>query len=238
MQHLTIVIPVYNEAENIERVFQEIDGELDFPHTKLVVYDFDEDETVPVVERVRERYIGVKLLKNTLGPGVVNALRAGFDAAEPGVVVVVMGDLSDSVSTIRAMLRKIDEGYDVVCGSRYMPGGSRKGGPLFKRTLSRLAGCTLHALTGIPTRDVSNSFKMYRTEVLRSIRIESAGGFEVSLELLVKAWARGYRITEVPSTWRDRTAGRSRFRLLKWLPKYLRWYFFALRVRLGRKRKC
>ena len=236
MVHLSIVIPVYNEAENIERVFQEIDSELDFPHTKLVVYDFDEDTTVPVVERVRDRYIGVRMVKNTLGPGVVNALRTGFAEAEPGVVVVVMGDLSDSVDTIRAMLRKIEEGYDVVCGSRYMPGGSQQGGPLLKRTLSRLAGRTLHALTGIPTCDVSNSFKMYRTEVLRAIAIESTGGFEVSLELLVKAWAAGYRITEVPSRWRDRTAGRSRFRLFKWLPKYLRWYFLALRVGLGANR--
>jgi len=228
---LTIVIPVYNEGENIERVFQEIEAALTFPHTKLVVYDFDGDDTVPVVQRVQARYAGVQLLKNTLGPGVVNALRAGFAAAAPGAVVVVMGDLSDSIKTVHAMRAKIAEGYDLVCGSRYIPGGRQIGGPRLKGFLSRMAGKSLHALAGIPTHDVSNAFKMYRTELLHDIEIESTGGFEVSLEILVKAWARGYRITEVPSTWRDRTAGASRFRLWRWLPKYLRWYLYALRHR-------
>ena len=233
---LTIVIPVYNEGANIERVFQEIDAQLHFPHTKLVVYDFDEDNTVPVVRDIEERYTGVKLLRNTLGPGVVNALRAGFAAAESGAVVVVMGDLSDSIETVPAMLDKLAEGYDLVCGSRYMPGGRMIGGPRIKGLLSRLAGKSLHALTGIPTHDVTNAFKMYRTEVLRTISVESTGGFELSLEILVKSWAAGYRICEVPSTWRDRTAGATKFRLWRWLPKYLRWYFYALCHRPRKRR--
>jgi dolichol-phosphate mannosyltransferase len=70
--------------------------------------------------------------------------------------------------------------------------------------------------------------------MVRSFTIESRGGFELNLELTVKAFLAGYRIAEVPSTWRDRTSGESRFRLWKWLPLYLHWYFYAFRPRSPR----
>jgi dolichol-phosphate mannosyltransferase len=123
----------------------------------------------------------------------------------------------------------------VVCGSRYMEGGQQIGGPLLKRLMSRTAGLTLHWLAGVPTRDATNSFKMYRTSFLGELEFESTGGFEIGLEAVVKAYVRGRRIAEVPSIWTDRVAGKSRFRLWKWLPNYLRWYFYAFRGRLPRR---
>jgi hypothetical protein len=115
-----------------------------------------------------------------------------------------------------------------------MNGGSQKGGPKFKGFLSRMAGCSLRWLTGIPTHDITNSFKMYRKSVIDTIEIESDGGFEIGMELTVKAFVAGYKIAEIPSSWQDRTAGESRFRLWKWLPKYLRWYWFAVANRWKR----
>jgi len=73
---------------------------------------------------------------------------------------------------------------------------------------------------------------MYRKCVLAEIGIESRGEFEIGMEIVVKAFLKGYKITEVPSTWQDRTAGKSRFKLLKWLPRYIRWYLYALKKRL------
>ncbi len=70
---------------------------------------------------------------------------------------------------------------------------------------------------------------MYRASLLREIPVESRGGFELSLELTVKAHVLGYRIAEVPSVWRDRVGGESKFKLVAWLPSYLRWYLLALR---------
>jgi hypothetical protein len=98
-----------------------------------------------------------------------------------------------------------------------------------------MAGLSLYALGGLPVRDATNAFRAYRREVLQSIEIESTGGFEYSLELTAKAHAMGRKITEVPSTWRDRTAGSSRFRLTAWLPKYMKWYAYALTHRPSRK---
>jgi dolichol-phosphate mannosyltransferase len=112
-----------------------------------------------------------------------------------------------------------------------MKGGKQLGGPKFKGTLSRMAGLSLHYLTGIPTHDISNSFKMYTSRVIKSIQIESSGGFELGMEIVCKAFLAGFKITEVPSVWRDRSAGQSRFKLWKWLPHYLRWYFFTLRCK-------
>jgi glycosyltransferase involved in cell wall biosynthesis len=201
------------------------------PLTKrvLVVYDFDEDNTLPVVRELAPQYPGVELVKNTLGRGVLNAVRAGIAATRAEVVVVTMADLSDDLTIVPRMVELIrNEGYDIVCGSRYMRGVRQLGGPWLKGLMSRTAGVSLHLLTGIPTHDATNAFRAYRRSVLLETPIESQGGFEYSLEITAKAYAAGRRITEIPSTWRDRSAGQSRFKLRQWLPHYLRWYFYAL----------
>ena len=92
-----------------------------------------------------------------------------------------------------------------------------------------MAGSSLHYLTRIPTHDPTNSCRLYRRSYLSEVKIESRGGFEIGLELTVKAHWRGWKIAEVPTTWRDRTAGKSRFRLCAWLPHYLKWYLKAMR---------
>jgi hypothetical protein len=97
--------------------------------------------------------------------------------------------------------------------------------------MSRVSGLTLHYLRGVPTHDATNSFKLYDAAMVHDVSVESVAGFELGLELTVKAFLNGYRIAEIPSTWHDRTAGSSRFRILRWLPHYLEWYFYAFRPR-------
>jgi glycosyltransferase involved in cell wall biosynthesis len=226
---LDLVMPVYNEGANIGRALAEIYERVVIPKRVLVVYDFDGDDTVPVVRDLAPQYPGVELVKNTIGRGVLNAVRAGVAATTAEVVVITMADLSDDVAIVPRMVELIGrDGYDIVCASRYMPGGRQIGGPRFKRLLSRLAGISLHWLAGLPTHDATNAFRAYRRSVLLETPIESVGGFEYSLEITAKAFAAGRRITEVPSTWRDRSAGQSRFRLRQWLPQYLKWYGYAL----------
>lgn len=224
-----ILIPVFNEGKNIEQTISEIYAHVPVEKRVIVIHDFDEDDTVPVVRDLMPRYPGLMLLRNTLGRGVVNAVRAGIAAAESDVVIISMADLSDDLTVVPEMVRRISAGEcDVVCASRYMRGGRQIGGPWLKGLLSRIAGVTLHWLAGFPSHDATNSFRAYRREVVKTIPIESTGGFEYTLELTAKAFVAGYRVSEVPSTWRDRTAGASKFRLAKWLPKYLRWYAWTL----------
>jgi len=230
MQKLTIVIPVYNEAENIKTALDLIAAKVESPHTVSIVYDKDEDTTVPVVREIAPQYKNpVVLLKNKYGRGALNAIKTGLEEAQTEFVIVTMADLSDPPEVINAMLKKAeDDGADIVCGSRYMKGGRQIGGPFLKGFLSRMAGLSLHFLTGIPTHDISNSFKLYRKTMLEKISIESQGGFEIGMEICVKAFLSGYKVTETPTEWYDRSDGQSNFKLWQWLPSYLRWYWRCL----------
>jgi dolichol-phosphate mannosyltransferase len=234
---LQIAIPVYNESENIVGVLEEIEAKISTPYCINIIYDFEEDNTLPVVNKfIQDRgKQNINLVKNHYGKGALNAIKTGFEAASDGVVLVVMADSSDDLGVVDNMYEQINRGYDIVCGSRYIKGGKQIGGPRFKGFLSRMAGVSLHWLTGIPTHDPTNSFKMYRKSVLDGIAIESSGGFEIGMEIVVKAFLKGRKITEVPAIWRDRTAGTSRFKLRQWLPKYMRWYWFAVTRRPRRK---
>lgn len=225
---IDIIIPVFNEGGNIEKTLREIREKIRVPFNILIVYDFEEDNTLPVVNKLLDRY-PMTLVRNKYGRGVLNAIKTGFETARGGAVLVMMADLSDDLAAVDRMFDKLNEGHDIVCGSRYMKGGAQIGGPLLKKTLSRTAGLSLHMLTGIPTHDITNSFKMYSRKVLDSIKIESTGGFELGMEIVVKAYLSGFRIAEVPSVWSDRVAGESKFMLRKWLPRYIHWYLYALR---------
>jgi len=223
------IIPVYNEGPNIAAVLAEVFVHAPRATRVLVVYDFDEDDTIPVVRGLAGRYPGVKLVKNVKGRGVLNAIRTGIAAATAEVVIISMADLSDELTVVPRMINLVrNDGFDIVCASRYVRGGRQIGGPWLKGLLSRAAGVSLHWLVGLPTHDATNAFRAYRRSVLVETEIESTGGFEYSIELTVKAFAAGRRIAEVPSTWRDRSVGQSRFRFWRWLPHYLRWYAFAL----------
>ena len=227
-----IIIPVYNEGENIGDTIKAIENNIKTPHKIYIVYDFDQDNTIPVVKEFIESGLDMELVKNPAG-GVVNAIKTGLREAGEDYLLVTMADLSDDYSVVDDMCRLMSEGYDVVCGSRYMKGGKQIGGPLIKKTLSRIAGVSLWYLAGLPTHDATNSFKLYRKAMIGSMDIESDGGFEIGMEIVTKAHFSGYKVTEIPCAWTDREEGESRFRIFKWAPKYLKWYFFALKKKLA-----
>jgi glycosyltransferase involved in cell wall biosynthesis len=232
---LGIIIPVYNEAESIGETISTIEKKVSTPHRTYIVYDFDEDNTLPAARGFLNKGLNLKFIKNPEG-GVLNAIKRGLREAEEDYLLVTMADMSDDYGVVDDMCGLMREGYDIVCGSRYMRGGRQVGGPLVKKTISRIAGVSLKYLTGLPTHDATNSFKLYRKSMLASIEIESDGGFEIGMEILVKAHFAGFRVTEVPSVWMDREKGKSRFKVVKWAPKYLKWYFFAMKRSWLRRR--
>jgi glycosyltransferase involved in cell wall biosynthesis len=226
---LSIVVPVYQEADNIQLFLRDLEQELREPHEVLIVYDFPGDNTLPAIAAMQPPPADVRLVHNTLGKGVLNALKAGFQASRGDVILVMMADRSDDPKDVSAMAHRIRAGADVVAGSRYARGGRQEGGPLVKRTLSRLAGISLHYLAGLPVHDATSNFRAYSRRVIERIPIEGTVSFALALELTLKAHWRGWMVAEVPTTWRDRTAGQSRFRLFAWMPHYLYWYLLAFR---------
>jgi len=225
---LTLVIPVYNEGANFPSLWSAVTSQIRSPFRALVVYDSDEDNTVPVLRQIitagESRLVPIK---NDVGRGVVGAIRTGFNHVASGPVLVIMADLSDDLTQVDEMVDLYRQGYHVVAGSRYMRGGRLLDAPPLKGAMSRVAGLTLHWFRGIPTHDATNAFKLYDSKILKKMTIESRAGFELSLEITVKAFLGGCRIVEIPTTWRGRTQGESRFRVWAWLPHYLKWYLMA-----------
>lgn len=232
---LSIVLPVYNEGEAVTPVVRALAAGVHHRCEILVVYDFDEDTTVPVARGLAAELPEVRPLRNDLGRGVLNAMKAGMAAARAPYVLVSMADGSDEPEVVDSMLELARAGADVVAASRYMKGGHQVGGPILKRTMSRMAGLSLYWFAGVPIHDPTSNFKLYSRRFLDSVTIESSAGFELALELSVKATLARRRLAEVPTTWRDRTSGQSNFKLRKWLPNYLHWYFVGMRGRFVRR---
>ncbi len=177
----------------------------------------------------------IDLVKNR-GVGPHSAVCSGFATSTAPAVLVFAADDVFNAGIIDPMVRRLEAGCDIVAASRFMPGGCMESCPWLKAMLVRLSAFTLHHFAGIPTRDASNGFRLFSRRVLKQIPIESTQGFTYSLELLVKCHRLGWRVGEVPAQWFERPTGGSRFRVLRWLPAYLRWYNYAFATRLGRRR--
>lgn len=234
MPTLSVVLPVYNEGDAVEPVLRGMSAGVRTPHELVVVYDFDEDTTVPVIARLAREIPSLRGVRNDLGRGVLNAMKAGIAATTAPYVLISMADGSDEPAIVDRMVALAEGGADVVAASRYMRGGNQFGGPVLKRLMSRAAGLSLHWFAGVPTHDPTNNFKLYSRRFLDATPIESKAGFELALELTVKATLEHRKVAEVPTTWRDRTFGQSNFKLRKWLPHYLHWYRLAF---VGRFRR-
>lgn len=230
---LSVVMPVYNEGAAIEAVLCSLEASVSIPHETLVVYDSDEDDTLAPVRQLLDRLPPVRLHRNQRGTGALNAIRSGMAASRGRYVLVGMADGSDDHTVIEAMVALADKGAAVVAASRYAPGGRQVGGPRAKALASRSAGLILHHVGGMPIHDPTNNFKLYSRAFLDGVEIESTGGFEVALELSVKAYAGGWAMAEVPATWYGRETGESHFHLRRWLPAYLRWFWTGMSVKLG-----
>ncbi len=228
---LSIIIPVFNEEENIEDTFNAIKKNIPDKIRKIiyVIYDFDDDPTIPVIKRIKGNYnFPIRLIKNKFGQGAANAVKTGFGEVKSRYSIVTMADLSDDYGSVPAMLEMADMGYDIVCASRYMRGGRLIGGPVFKKILSKAAGLTLFFIKGISTHDATNNFRLYRKNILNNIQISSRHGFDIGLEILVRSQTHGFKIGEVPTIWKYRKKGKTKFNLMKSIPYYLRWYLYAI----------
>lgn len=225
---LDIVIPVYNEGANILRTLQSIAREVKTPARVLICYDREDDDTLPAIRDNRSAVgaLAVEFVRNR-GRGAHGAVLSGFAAGRAPFAIVLPADDDYNAGIVDAMVGRAAAGCDIVCASRFMPGGSMVGCPWLKAVLVRAGNFTLYHLARLPTRDASNGLRLFSRRVLDEIVIESERGFCYSIELLVKCHRLRWRVGEVAANWFERTKGTSRFQVLKWLPAYLRWYGYA-----------
>ncbi len=226
---LDIVVPVYNERENFEALYQNLCTHVHTPWRVLVVYDFPQDTTLEVARPIAEKDPRVVLVLNE-GKKVLGAMKTGLARAEaPAALVLMADDPVEIISQVDAMYARMNEtGAAVVAASRYMPGGSHGKSFTFKAILSRTAGLSLYLLIGLPTHDATYATKLFRTSFLKKTPIESTRGFTYAIELTLKAYLSGEKIAEVPVKWTERTVGTSRFALFAWIKSYLYWYLWGM----------
>lgn len=225
---LSIIIPIYNEPDNIQKTLREIKKNVHVPYEVIVVYDSKNDTTLPVLHTLRRTYKNLYVIKNTVLKGPSGALRTGFTKAQYPRILVTMADLCDDLTQIDKLLKLVPKKADIACPSRYCRGGSQELAPSLKVWAPRAAGTLLQFLTGLPTVDPTNSFKLYSRQVLENITLHSTISFSVTLEIIAKAHCLGYRIVEIPTVWRDRQHGKTSFKLGRSLVAYFPWFCLAL----------
>lgn len=224
---VSVIIPAYNEGADVLSVLTRVGSAVTLHCEIVVVVDSLDDSTIPFVEQMAGEDERMRVIINTYGRGPANAIRFGIDRALAPVVVVTMADGCDDPYQIDMLTRLVDRGVVVAAASRYARSGQQVGGPFLKGLMSRMAGLTLYYFARVGTRDATNSFKAYSKSFIEKVGIESDQGFEIGIELVSKA--RRYRqpVAEIPTIWLDRAFGASNFKLVAWLPRYIRWYFYA-----------
>jgi dolichol-phosphate mannosyltransferase len=223
----SIVVPALDEGDSITTFLERLEESVYLPVEVLVVVDTETDTTLSSLKRYSAKRLEIRGLVSKFPKGPANAIRYGIDSSKSNVVVITMADGSDDPRVIDDLIRLVERGCAVAAASRYMAGGQQIGGPRLKKILSRNASRALWLILGVGTHDSTNSFKAYSKGFISAVGIESDKGFEVGLELVAKAHRSRRMIAEVPTIWIDRAVGKSNFQLKRWLPRYLRWFFYA-----------
>src|SRR5262245_22038978 len=166
---LSILLPVRNEGINLRIMLKILRAVVDLPHEVLVVYDSATDDSIPVIEDVRRNYSELRGVQNTLGNGVVNAIRAGVASSQGDVILIFAAYEVGPVLAIEDMIELIQAGCDFVSCTRYAYGGRRLGGSMIGGILSKTANWLFHRLAGSPFTDATTGIKMFRKEIFSSL---------------------------------------------------------------------
>jgi glycosyltransferase involved in cell wall biosynthesis len=218
-----------NEGINLRIMLKILRATVEVPHEVLVVCDRPDDDSIPVVERMQREYPHVRVVHNTLGKGVINAIRAGVDAARGDTILIFAADEVGPVLAIDDMLDLIRDGNDFVSCTRYAYGGRRLGGSLIGGVLSRTANRLFTKFAGSALSDATTGIKMFRKETFARLELESRPvGWVCAFEMSIKAQLKGLKLGEVPIVSIDRLyGGKSTFKVGPWTVEYLRWFVWG-----------
>jgi dolichol-phosphate mannosyltransferase len=210
-----LILPTYNEAENIERIVRaalpQLASASDDPHI-LIVDDGSPDGTGEIADRLASEFAEVEVLHRTAKEGLGRAYLAGFERALAAGADFVLEMDSDFSHDPADLPRLLAADADLVLGSRYVPGGGVTDWGLFRRLLSRGGSWYARMVLRVPVRDLTGGFKCFRRATLEGIDYTKthADGYGFQIELTYRAIKAGFRVKEVPIVFRDRQAGTSK----------------------------
>lgn len=212
-----VVLPTYNEAENITGILSAIRDAV--PHADvLVVDDNSPDGTGELAEKVARERGQITVLHRPAKGGLGRAYRAGFrkglDAGYE-VLIEMDADFSHDPVSLVDLISAVEQGSSLAIGSRYVPGGAIPDWPFARRAISRLGNFYARLMLGIPVQDATAGFRAYRSEMLRKIDLESvaADGYGFQVEMAYRVFRLGGTLTEIPIVFRDREHGHSKMSL-------------------------
>lgn len=235
---LSIVMPVLNEGANLKVILPILKSMINVPHEILVVYDITNDNSIPVVKSMQKNYSRLKLVYNKLGRGIINAIKSGVKEANGSYVLTIAADDIGPPLAVNDMIALMDNGCDLVNGTRYKYGGKNAGGVFISRLLSTIANNIFHFLSGSSLTDPTFGVKMFKRAKFNALNLESKPvGWAVSFEFAIKAQAVGWKLGEVPLISLNRLygKGKSSFKL-NWIKEYMKWFFFGIRKLLFRRK--
>ena len=213
MAETIIIIPTYNEIENIEKLIRDIKGTASDVHI-LIVDDNSPDGTAQVIQKLSKEINNIFLISREGKKGLGTAYVAGFKFALQNSYEYIFemdADYSHDPREIPNFIKAMAKA-DLVVGSRYIKGVNVVNWPLSRLLLSYFANLYTRIITGLPVRDATAGYKCFRREVLQAIDLEEirSGGYSFQIEMNFKAWKKGFRIKEIPIIFIDRALGKSK----------------------------
>lgn len=214
-RHVLVVIPTYNERENLDGIVRQVLA-LAPGYRVLVVDDDSPDGTGAIADRLATEHTGrVDVLHRATKEGLGRAYIAGFQhalASDAPVIAQMDADLSHRPDDLRAMVAALKPDVDLVLGSRYIAGGATEGWPWHRKLISRAGGVYAGLVLGMPIRDLTGGFKVWRRDLLEAIDLPgiTSDGYSFQIETTYRAARHGARIEQVPILFHDRVAGKSK----------------------------
>ena len=207
MNALSIIVPVYNEKENINNFVNTLENNVITNHELIIVYDKKNDNTIANVKKLQKKYKNIILTKNSK-KGAKYAFLTGLKKSKFQFILIAFPDELLFLYKIDEMFKKIIRGYDMVSGTRYKNNGNRYGGNLIGKILSKYANFFMHYILKYPLSDITTGFKMFRKEIFNEINIENKKiDWSFIVEITIKIIKKNYRICEIPVISIDRPFG-------------------------------
>ena len=236
MMKLDIIIPVYNEDENIIRLLKALESEVVCNFRVLICYDSESDKTLKYVKNGNIINKEILLVKNPRqGPN--SAIIEGINSSKAEIILIYMADDFENIKLINSMINLVERGNELVIPSRFIAGGKMLGAKKIKKMITIIGSYLVYYLARIPFKDCTNAFKMFSSNLRNKIKLDSTTGFTFALELTTKSYLLNLKIAEVPSIWIETKNRKSNFKVYKWLPYYIYWLMYSIIKNLFKRPK-
>ena len=220
---LSVIIPSKNEAENLNVCITEIAQYLNdhsIENEILIIDDDSTDNTKQIISEITIKFSNVKYIKNKGSNGFGHAVRLGLENFTGDAVAIMMADLSDSPQDLVHYWQNLQDGYECILGSRFVPGGKTYNYPKTKLLINRIVNTIIRYAFKIECNDITNAFKIYRREVIDGCRPFISPHFNLTVEIPLKAIIRGYSWKVIPISWKNRTKGVAKLKLREMGSRY------------------